>query len=757
MLLELQRIAAFRDSIAAAYSNVLAIEVDGSYIDNMLCGGSWVQDIALSQQHTTSLAPNSSIIPATTAPFRPLPTTRKLQSASMALATPANHTNDPAVEPPTQDTTSNTPSIAASTAGFNNKLPETRFFQTPATISNEEPPPTSYLNTVQILLTMSLPGPILNKYNTNRVDISKAVTTTSDSILRGSMKRFFGVPIISIRAVAIKAGTSVYGIEPSANSSTADAGPDPASASAASTDAAAAAPAAPASVLVDKESIAAEADHSGSISKSASDAGRDTDVLGTEQLPLQQPVKYAAPVPVPQQQSPAVIAAQPASKAPEAAAPSPLATFVATTPAEAKPQPVSVPPQQQQAAVAPKTFETEAKPQPVIAAQQQQQHQTAVVLSKFVQTFENPPTVSSSAAPVGSNSAAATPEAALEQAADTVQGVQAGQLANGTADSPVTAPGAATGAAQPLGAVTSGGNGKQNTSTNTTDSMNGPTWRPPSESEAMLSAAGVYFPYGSFNLADYDQTPSCDFAPTAGNTLADKLGRLWSYMDGKECVFRAPRDAALLRSGSSAILDSNSQYIAVSKDNGGRSGGTQGASALSGSALTWESAPVCDAKPIILNSVVDSEGNLWGWENEKSCAFRGFQVRSTATYDTLPTNEPNNTKGPANDSGSIARMRRVGPMSQPGVAGHAAGRGNPLADWLKSVAAVTQHVPSKAVNSLADLKQRSPNRVDTVWENAVTCNAAPTKNNIVPDRFGRLWGWVEGKVCAFKNAGKPQS
>lgn len=39
--------------------------------------------------------------------------------------------------------------------------------------------------------------------------------------------------------------------------------------------------------------------------------------------------------------------------------------------------------------------------------------------------------------------------------------------------------------------------------------------------------------------------------------------------------------------------------------------------------VEWESAPTCMFAPTQQNSVPDTKGRLWGWQNSQSCAFRG--------------------------------------------------------------------------------------------------------------------------------------
>jgi hypothetical protein len=51
--------------------------------------------------------------------------------------------------------------------------------------------------------------------------------------------------------------------------------------------------------------------------------------------------------------------------------------------------------------------------------------------------------------------------------------------------------------------------------------------------------------------------------------------------------------------------------------------------------LTWEAAPSCTATPTPGNSVKDSNGRLWGWENNASCAYKTAST-PVYTHETAP-------------------------------------------------------------------------------------------------------------------------
>ncbi|KAF8057666.1 hypothetical protein HT031_006015 [Scenedesmus sp. PABB004] len=105
-------------------------------------------------------------------------------------------------------------------------------------------------------------------------------------------------------------------------------------------------------------------------------------------------------------------------------------------------------------------------------------------------------------------------------------------------------------------------------------------------SERELSA----FPWNQLLTDEHDAAPTCLFSPTRRNGVTDAQGRLWSLMNGRGCVFRAPAAA---------------QQVAPA------------------SGMAWATAPGCAGAPTVESAMLDTRGNLWGWEDARSCAFRG--------------------------------------------------------------------------------------------------------------------------------------
>jgi hypothetical protein len=93
-------------------------------------------------------------------------------------------------------------------------------------------------------------------------------------------------------------------------------------------------------------------------------------------------------------------------------------------------------------------------------------------------------------------------------------------------------------------------------------------------------------------LQPYATAPACSQAPTSLNSVSDGSGRLWGFEGGRSCVFRA---AAV----------SPSQPVSYT-------------------AVSWQAAPTCSGVPNARTSVSDDLGRLWSWQNGQSCAYRSF-------------------------------------------------------------------------------------------------------------------------------------
>lgn len=104
----------------------------------------------------------------------------------------------------------------------------------------------------------------------------------------------------------------------------------------------------------------------------------------------------------------------------------------------------------------------------------------------------------------------------------------------------------------------------------------------------------------------WEKAPACAFEPTNANSTPDRQGRLWGWIDGHSCAFKSV-------TGKVAIT------------------------------VTWDTAMTCDGAPTTGNSVYDGNGRLWGWQDNRSCAFRGQQQQDPSkreqkllTWETAP-------------------------------------------------------------------------------------------------------------------------
>lgn len=86
--------------------------------------------------------------------------------------------------------------------------------------------------------------------------------------------------------------------------------------------------------------------------------------------------------------------------------------------------------------------------------------------------------------------------------------------------------------------------------------------------------------------------------------LAPGAGRLWGWQAGRSCAFRDQRTQ--LPSPPGQVL------------------------------VTWDTAPVCKGKPWGSNAVRGADGQLWGYENGASCAFRKAATTQATMWASAP-------------------------------------------------------------------------------------------------------------------------
>lgn len=74
--------------------------------------------------------------------------------------------------------------------------------------------------------------------------------------------------------------------------------------------------------------------------------------------------------------------------------------------------------------------------------------------------------------------------------------------------------------------------------------------------------------------------------------------RLWGWQGGNSCAFKDQSQQAPSPTGAVAV--------------------------------TWDAAPACEGRPYGSNAVRGADGQLWGYEHKRSCAFRTVSPASQA-------------------------------------------------------------------------------------------------------------------------------
>lgn len=168
-------------------------------------------------------------------------------------------------------------------------------------------------------------------------------------------------------------------------------------------------------------------------------------------------------------------------------------------------------------------------------------------------------------------------------------------------------------------------------------------------------------------------------------------------------------------------------------------------------AYNWESVlldsfdhtPACPFMPATGNFMGDALGRLWSLSNGQACAFK-------APNPAQLTADPSGTRGAPLLTWDTAADCGEAPTSTNSVTDssrHTWG-------WKAGVSCAFRSQPAAASAANTSSSSSSAPRMDTVWEVAPVCSAAPMKFTAVADVFGRLWGAEDdGRSCAFKVGG----
>lgn len=142
----------------------------------------------------------------------------------------------------------------------------------------------------------------------------------------------------------------------------------------------------------------------------------------------------------------------------------------------------------------------------------------------------------------------------------------------------------------------------------------------------------------------------CRGKPSGHTATPDAEGRLWGWQDGRSCAFKTPNSQPITINWDNAVscasraTTSNSVYDAQGRLWGwqdGRSCAYRGPAVQAPPApgqvvITWDAAPSCSGVPDARNSVRNQQGQLWGWESGKSCAFRIQNGAAKVTWVAAP-------------------------------------------------------------------------------------------------------------------------
>lgn len=180
----------------------------------------------------------------------------------------------------------------------------------------------------------------------------------------------------------------------------------------------------------------------------------------------------------------------------------------------------------------------------------------------------------------------------------------------------------------------------------------------------------------------WPSAPACKGKANGHTATPDAEGRLWGWENGRSCAFKTFTNTPVT--------------------------------------ITWENAASCSGRATTSNSVFDSNGRLWGWQDGRSCAYRGAGVQAPP----VPGQEVVTWEAAASCSGSPdARNSVRNPQGQ-------------LWGWENGKSCAF----------------RIQNGVHTIsWAAAPVCKGKPNHFTSIRDKLGRLWGWENNESCRFAN------
>lgn len=114
----------------------------------------------------------------------------------------------------------------------------------------------------------------------------------------------------------------------------------------------------------------------------------------------------------------------------------------------------------------------------------------------------------------------------------------------------------------------------------------------------------------------WTNAPSCSGAPTTTNSVFDKQRRLWGWLpdSGRSCAYHG------------IVQEQQQPQPQLQAD------GTETTYKI----VLWEDAPSCNGTPHARSSVKTRNGQFWGWEQGRSCAYRINDGNGTVSYAEAP-------------------------------------------------------------------------------------------------------------------------
>ncbi|KAJ9511871.1 hypothetical protein QJQ45_004527 [Haematococcus lacustris] len=231
---------------------------------------------------------------------------------------------------------------------------------------------------------------------------------------------------------------------------------------------------------------------------------------------------------------------------------------------------------------------------------------------------------------------------------------------------------------------------------------------------------------------DFQAAPLCKAAPTAESAKADVLGNLWGWENNASCAFRDASGMPLLL--QTTVTKINRRLL-------------QTATAVASAVASSSGSPsLATAKSV---SAAHSNGAN-AVSNATAVATNGTAVSNAAS---LATAAPNSSATAHTNSISLATQGGIANATMGTIARSEEGR-NVYVD--KTTIAVDGNTSTYVKRTSLPILFTSSNSSAvsasqaTSFESAPACSGAITPTSSQADASGRLWGFENGRSCAFK-------